>query len=113
MDSKHRDRGSIKWTSLMLPEHVEMIKKLWKEDERVEQGILDEQKAVEIDFMLQRALHDDLTVRLKVYNGFEYEVVKVKMEYISKLDRKIFGTNWETKEEVILRLEDIADIDII
>ncbi len=113
MDSKHRDRGSIKWTSLMLPEHVEMIKKLWKEDERVEQGILDEQKAVEIDFMLQRALHDDLTVRLKVYNGFEYEEVQVKMEYISKLDRKIFGTNWDTKEEVILRLEDIADIDII
>lgn len=112
MDSRNRDRGTIKWTSLMLPEHVEMVKKLWKEDQRVEKGIIDEQKAVEIDFLIQRALTDDLTVKARIHNGFEYEDLLLKMEYISKLDRKVFGINWETKEEVQIRLDDIADISI-
>ncbi|UOQ45303.1 YolD-like family protein [Halobacillus salinarum] len=113
MDSSNRDRGSIKWTSLMLPEHVEMIKKLWKEDERVEKGIMDEQKAIEIDFILQRALHDDLTVRVKVYNGFDYDEIEMKMEYINKMDRKIFGVDWLTKEKVAFQLEEISDISIV
>ncbi|GGD12787.1 YolD-like family protein [Pontibacillus salipaludis] len=61
-DDRLRDRGTIKWTSLMLPEHVEMLKEVWKEDERVEKGMLAEDQAVEIDFKLQRALTDSLTV---------------------------------------------------
>ncbi|MBH0230547.1 YolD-like family protein [Halobacillus yeomjeoni] len=112
MDSRNRDRGTIKWTSLMLPEHVEMVKKLWKEDQRVEKGIIDEQKAVEIDFLMQRALTDDLTVKARVHNGFEYEDLWLKMEYISKLDRKVYGINWETKESITIRLDDIADLAI-
>ncbi|RWZ58934.1 YolD-like family protein [Halobacillus fulvus] len=113
MDSRNRDRGTIKWTSLMLPEHVEMIKQLWKEDERVEKGIMDEQKAIEIDFLIQRALNDDLTVKVKVYNGFDYEEIEMKMEYVHKLDRKVYGVNWKTKEPVQFKLDDIADLSIL
>ncbi|MGP4069368.1 YolD-like family protein [Halobacillus sp. B29] len=113
MDSRNRDRGTIKWTSLMLPEHVEMIRKLWKEDERVEKGIIDEQKAIEIDFLLQRALNDDLTVRVKIHNGFDYEEFPMKMEYIHKLKRKVYGVHWETKENIQISLDDLTDVSII
>lgn len=113
MDSRNRDRGTIKWTSLMLPEHVEMVKKLWKEDARVEKGIIDEQKAVEIDFLMQRALNDDLTVKVRVYNGFDYDNILLKMKSISKLDRKVTGVNWKTKETVHIALDDIADLSIV
>ncbi|ARI76030.1 YolD-like family protein [Halobacillus mangrovi] len=113
MDSRNRDRGTIKWTSLMLPEHVEMVKKLWKEDERVERGIIDEQKAVEIDFLMQRALNDDLTVKVLVYNGFDYDNILLKMKSINKLDRKVTGVNWKTKEPVHIALDDIADLSIV
>ncbi|MGI8316569.1 YolD-like family protein [Halobacillus mangrovi] len=113
MDSRNRDRGTIKWTSLMLPEHVEMVKKLWKEDERVEKGIIDEQKAVEIDFLMQRALNDDLTVKVRVYNGFDYDNILLKMKFINKLDRKVTGVNWKTKETVHIALDDIADLSIV
>ncbi|GGF28051.1 hypothetical protein GCM10010954_28930 [Halobacillus andaensis] len=37
------DRGTIKWTSLMLPEHVEMVQEIFKEQEREEKLQLDEQ----------------------------------------------------------------------
>ncbi|WP_431802992.1 YolD-like family protein [Halobacillus andaensis] len=110
---ENRDRGTIKWTSLMLPEHVEMIKKVWKEDERVEKGLLDEQKAAEIDFILQRALHDGLTVELKVHNGFDFENRCLKVESVDKRTRKIKGLDVQEKEKVSISLDDIADIVIV
>ncbi|MBN8234956.1 YolD-like family protein [Halobacillus kuroshimensis] len=112
MDNRNRDRGTIKWTSLMLPEHVEMVKKLWKEDQRVEKGIIDEQKAVEIDFLLQRAVKDDLTVRLRVHNGFDYEECLLKVQEVSRWERVVKGIHWETKEQVRFPLEDIIDLTI-
>lgn len=112
MAQQNRDRGSIKWTSLMLPEHVEMIRNLWKEDERVEKGIVDEQKAVEIDFLLQRALTDDLTVRVKIHNGFDYDELTLKMKQVNKQDRKVYGVDWATKEPVVLSLDQISDLSI-
>ncbi|GGF21521.1 hypothetical protein GCM10010954_20430 [Halobacillus andaensis] len=111
MDS--RDRGTIKWTSLMLPEHVEMIKKVWKEDKRVEKGMLDEQKAAEIDFILQRALHDQLTVDLSVHNGFDYESWRLKITAVDKRSRKIKALDLQAKDPVEFSLDDIADIAIV
>ncbi|WP_254434246.1 YolD-like family protein [Halobacillus sp. Marseille-Q1614] len=108
-----RDRGTIKWTSLMLPEHVEMIKKVWKEDERVEKGILDEQKAAEIDFVLQRALHDRLTVDLRVHNGFDYDVWRLKITDVNKRERKVETVLFDSKEERIFRLDEVSDITIV
>lgn len=113
MDNHKRDRGTIKWTSLMLPEHVEMIKKVWKEDKRVEKGVLDEQKAAEIDFILQRALHDELTVDVRVHNGFDYEEWRLKINRVNKLERKIYAFDKSLKEEVTFQLDDITDIVIV
>ncbi|GAB3801050.1 YolD-like family protein [Virgibacillus kimchii] len=56
------DRGNIKWTSLMLPEHVQLIKEMWEEDDKKEKPILDEQQIEEIIMKLRMALHDNLTV---------------------------------------------------
>ncbi|WP_082232624.1 YolD-like family protein [Halobacillus massiliensis] len=108
-----RDRGSIKWTSLMLPEHVEMIKKIWKEDERVEKGLLDEQKAAEIDFLLQRALHDDLTVELRVHNGFGYDVWPLRVTRVNKQERTVETVLVDTQETRTFPLEVVSDIKIV
>ncbi|MEC3885002.1 YolD-like family protein [Halobacillus sp. HZG1] len=113
MDNRNRDRGTIKWTSLMLPEHVEMVKKLWKEDQRVEKGIMDEQKAVEIDFLLQRALTDNLTVQVRVHNGFEYEDIRMKVTHVNRSNHTVAGVDGQTKEKVRIPLDDIADLAIL
>jgi len=42
MVNQNKDRGNIKWTSLMLPEHVQMVKEIWKEEEKVQKPVLDE-----------------------------------------------------------------------
>lgn len=37
-----KDRGKIKWTALMLPEHVEMIREWYEKDEKVPKPDLNE-----------------------------------------------------------------------
>ncbi|MCP3032631.1 YolD-like family protein [Halobacillus sp. A1] len=54
----------------MLPEHVEAIQKLWKEDDRMEKAILDEQQLKELESALQRAKSDNFPVVIKYHNGF-------------------------------------------
>lgn len=38
-----KDRGTIKWTAMMLPEHVELLKQLEHEQQKVKKPELDEQ----------------------------------------------------------------------
>lgn len=112
-DDRLRDRGTIKWTSLMLPEHVEMVKEVWKEDERLEKGMIAEDQAVEIDFKLKRALSDDLTIGITHHNGFDnsYCVVKlISINYSSKLLKTI---DQETREYDSISLINIQEIEFI
>jgi len=108
-----RDRGNIKWTSLMLPEHVEILKDMWKEDERVEKGILDEDQAVEIDFKLQMAIKDDLTVEIKHHNGFDYSYSKVKIISIDRNQMRLKGVDQDTKDIGFIMLKNIIEVDIL
>lgn len=59
-----KDRGMIKWTSLMLPEHVNRLKELWEEDEQLHLPILDEQQLAEMNDLLYQAYEQQLTVRV-------------------------------------------------
>ena len=107
------DRGNIKWTSMMLPEHVEKLKEMWREDERVEKGDLDEQQAAEIDFKLQLALKDDLTVGINYHNGFDYSFSKVKLLSIAHEKKTLYVVDQESKDKGEVSLHAISDVTII
>ncbi|MGP4069402.1 YolD-like family protein [Halobacillus sp. B29] len=107
------DRGTIKWTSLMLPEHVEVLQKLWKEDERVDKATLDEQQLEEIEFALQRAKSDDLPVEIIHHNGFDYSSTKVKVIGLDPERRKIRCLDIEEKMNTSLPFEDIFSVEFI
>ena len=113
MSNGPNDRGTIKWTSLMLPEHVEAIQKLWKEDDRVEKAILDEQQLEELEFALQRAKSDDLPVVIKHHNGFDYSSTKVKVLGLDPGARKIRCLDIEEKINTSLKFEDIFSVDFV
>ncbi|CDQ39080.1 MULTISPECIES: YolD-like family protein [Virgibacillus] len=78
------DRGSIKWTSMMLPEHVELLNRMWAEQEYKEKPVLDEQRLVEMDAQLQLAICNDLTIEIKHYNGRDYLTHRGKLKNINK-----------------------------
>ncbi|MFA1818987.1 YolD-like family protein [Virgibacillus oceani] len=84
------DRGSIKWTTLMLPEHVQMIKEMWAEDDKKEKPIQDEQQIEENVMKLQLAIHDSLTVEVKFFSNYEYHMLRGKLKSIVADDCIIF-----------------------
>lgn len=50
-----KDRGTIKWTAMMLPEHVDMLRKDWKEDTKICKPVIDEQALEEIELIIKEA----------------------------------------------------------
>ncbi|MGP4070662.1 YolD-like family protein [Halobacillus sp. B29] len=113
MDNRNRDRGTIKWTSLMLPEHVEMVKQVWKEDERIEKPILDEQQMEEMGFKLQRAVSDGLPIQIRYHNGFNYSEEKVKVLQIDLNVRKVKCITVREKLHTSINIDQIMDVTII
>ncbi|WP_281659142.1 YolD-like family protein [Halobacillus sp. Cin3] len=110
MDNRNRDRGTIKWTSLMLPEHVEMIKQVWKEDERIEKPILDDQQLEEIGLKLQIALKDGLPVEVRYHNGFDFTYLLAKVIKMDVSTRRIKMYDQKNKDDITIHFDDISNV---
>lgn len=110
MNDEIKDRGTKKWTSIMLPEHVEALKQMFAEEERKEKPILDEQKKMEMDFLLQAALSNDATVEIKYYANYDYCTVKGKLLTIDSLNGYL-KIEHDTLEDI--QLQDILDVSIL
>jgi|SRR5690606_1932361 len=61
------DRGTIKWTSLMLPEHVELLKRIWNEDKKVVKPNLDEQELEVLNNQILQAFHQKQCIQIEYY----------------------------------------------
>lgn len=95
-----KDRGTIKWTSLMLPEHVELLKQLWKETEKVSKPIIDPQM---ID-VFRREIYEayiqknEITIRY-----YEDGYFKEETGYISSFNQRKKMVQFENGENISLR----------
>ncbi|GEN31675.1 hypothetical protein HNQ35_002040 [Cerasibacillus quisquiliarum] len=47
MNEHIKDRGTKKWTSIMLPEHVKALKQLLADERKEQKPLLDEQHLIE------------------------------------------------------------------
>ncbi|MFE8698000.1 YolD-like family protein [Cytobacillus sp. FJAT-53684] len=66
-----KDRGTIKWTAMMLPEHVQELKKAALDEERIKQPELDEQAIEEFELIICGAMESDETLVIDIFdNGF-------------------------------------------
>ncbi|KHD86386.1 hypothetical protein NG54_03505 [Heyndrickxia ginsengihumi] len=70
-----RDRGNKKWVSLMLPEHVEMIKQINIDLDKQEKPILDEDKIQELETRVSYSMKCNLPIDFKIWiDGFEKHI---------------------------------------
>lgn len=79
------DRGTMKWTSLMLPEHIKLLEEMWEGEKHKEKPVLDDQQKAEIDMMLQCALYNSLTVEIVYYSNHDYYTVEDRVLKIDAL----------------------------
>lgn len=62
-----RDRGTKKWTALMLPEHVKELREWMKEDEIVERPELNEWELEAIQMEIEIAFRNDREVKVTAW----------------------------------------------
>ncbi|WP_345239013.1 YolD-like family protein [Pontibacillus salipaludis] len=77
-----RDRGTMKWTSLMLPEHVEMMKEMWEEDGKLPPPSLDEQALCELNEACIEAYKNQTLVKITVYSKGELKQLEGKITHL-------------------------------
>jgi hypothetical protein len=104
-----RDRGNIKWTAMMLPEHVKLLRD-WKEEDRIQQKPeLDEQKLEEMNEMIHWAMASNRTLSFVHFEDDEYKILIGNIHYADPIQHLLrivdgFGDRHD------LKLQDILDI---
>lgn len=83
------DRGSIKWTSLMLPEHVELLKSIWSEDNRIQRPLLDEQELELINNQIIEAYQDNQLITLTYYRNGKMVAISGTIQKVDQLKQKV------------------------
>lgn len=89
----------------MMPEHTNMLNEMWDQHEHKEKPIIDEQQKIEMNAALQCAIHNNLTVEIKHYNGRDYFTNKRKF---LKIDSVKLSLNDEVRTEI--KLDNVLDV---
>jgi ATP-dependent helicase/DNAse subunit B len=102
------DRGTMKWVSLMLPEHVELLKGVFVEHKQ--KPLLDEQKMLEIDQRLKYGLRHKMELVMTYYNDGDFLTLEGKIDRIDQWKGYIMLANENGTQ---IPLTDLIDVDII
>ena len=84
-----RDRGRMKWTSMMLPEHVKLLRDWVREDSYETKREVDEQHLELMNETLSEAIEFDQFVTITHYHYHNYEMVIGKIHYWDELAQKL------------------------
>lgn len=84
-----RDRGRIKWTSMMLPEHVKLLRDWVKEDGYDQKREMDEQQLELMNETLSEAIEFDQYVTITHYHNRNYEIVIGKIHYWDEMTQRL------------------------
>lgn len=107
-----KDRGAIKWSAMMLPEHKKLLAKIYDEPEYVEKPILDENKCGEINLILLLAIRESRLVRIKYYQEHTFcKIEGIIKKYISTEKRLKIIDNLD--KIMFLDIDQIVDVEMI
>jgi YolD-like protein len=84
-----RDRGRIKWTSMMLPEHVKLLRDWVKEDSYEKRTEIDEQQLELMNEVLGEAMEFNQAVAITHYHSHNYEICIGNVHYWDELAQKL------------------------
>ncbi|MCP9298479.1 YolD-like family protein [Bacillus halotolerans] len=84
-----RDRGTIKYTSIMLPEHLTQLKQDLIDVSKIEKPSLDDQQIEEMDLLVSEALEFNKELLFKLFNDGFVGNVTGRVHYINFEQQKL------------------------
>ncbi|PLR84538.1 YolD-like family protein [Bacillus sp. V33-4] len=104
-----RDRGKIKWTSMMLPEHVKLLHGWAEQDTFEKKGEPDEQQLELMNETIAEAMEFRKTVTITHYRDHHHELVIGTIHYWDEMTRRLHIVDrFDTFHR--LQLADIVDV---
>jgi hypothetical protein len=107
-----RDRGRIKWTAMMLPEHVKLLRDWVREDQYEQKISLDEQQLEIMNEILMGAIEHDQFVAITYYQNHNYKIVIGKIHDWDELAHKLYIVD-RFNESQRISIADVADIQVV
>lgn len=99
-----RDRGRIKWTAMMLPEHVKLLRDWAREDGYEQKRELDEQKLDSMNELIIEAIELKKSLAITHYRQKNYELLVGNIHSWDEITQRL---------HVIDRFGEIHRIDIV
>lgn len=104
-----RDRGKMKWTSMMLPEHVKLLRDWANEDAYEKVKEVDEQYLEVMNETISEAMEFGSSTMITHYYNRKYELVIGHIHYWDTLNGKLHVVD-EFGEVHQIALSSIADV---
>lgn len=106
-----RDRGNIKWTSMMLPEHVKLLRDWAKEEYFMTKPELDEQELEELNERICMAMEENREMKFTVHENGSLCTYKGRIHYADPLEKTIriidqIGKRQNIKLGSIIKIEE-------
>ena len=84
-----KDRGTIKWTSLILPEHVKNLRDWAAEDKLEKKPELDEQAFEQIGIIVMESLNYTLPIRITIWENGLFTTFTCVVANVDMLSRQL------------------------
>lgn len=84
-----RDRGNIKWTAMMLPEHVKLLRDWAKEDEFETKPELDDQQLEQMNEVICEAMAHGAELSITYFDQTHHLTVRGTIHYIDEIQQKL------------------------
>ncbi|MCA1063278.1 YolD-like family protein [Rossellomorea sp. AcN35-11] len=104
-----RDRGRIKWTSMMLPEHVKLLRDWAKEDTYEKRKELDEQELDRMNEVVAEAMEFGKWVSITHYVKHRHQLLIGTIHHVDSLEGKLHVVD-RFEEVYYISLSNITDI---
>ncbi|MFF2752801.1 YolD-like family protein [Psychrobacillus sp. NPDC058041] len=106
-----KDRGTKKWTAMMLPEHVSLIRKYNEEQKKNPRPQLDEWDRDIIQENIQIAMSRNVEVEIKTWKNGAFICSVGKITWID-LKRRVIEME-DVFHSFCLRFDDIVDVSVL
>ncbi|MCF8001048.1 MAG: YolD-like family protein [Halanaerobiales bacterium] len=102
-----KDRGNIKWTSLMLVEHRKKLEELKNNENKREKPDLDQQIYEVFNYRIKEAIEKQYKVKIIYYDDSKYREISTYIKKFDSNQKKLYLTDQKIKE---IYFENIAEI---
>ncbi|WP_062231514.1 YolD-like family protein [Fictibacillus sp. FJAT-27399] len=106
-----RDRGSLKWTAMMLPEHVKALREFdWDQSKKVKPE-LDEQQLEIIEETICEAMAENLDLCFTYFKQDDFHLLIGKVHYVDNFRRELRIVDYHDELHKI-KLDGVIDVKI-